>query len=95
MVGISYGDDINKALAVAKELLDSDSRVLPDPAAQVMVVALADSSVNINLRWWVNGSDYWPTLFDVTKGIKERLDAAGISIPFPQRDVHVIEQKAS
>jgi len=91
-VGISYGDDINKAFATAQALLDGDARILKDPAPQVMVTALADSSVNINLRCWVNGSDYWGVLFDLNKGIKERLDAAGISIPFPQRDVHIIDR---
>jgi len=91
-VGIGYGDNIDKAFATARALLDSDDRILKDPAADVMVMALADSSVNINLRCWVNAADYWGVLFALNKGIKERLDADGISIPFPQRDVHIIEQ---
>jgi len=94
-VGISYGDDIDKAFATAQALLDGDSRILKDPASQVMVMALADSSVNINLRCWVNAPDYWAALFDLNKGIKEKLDQAGISIPFPQRDVHIIDKTAA
>jgi len=90
VVGISYGDDVRKALSVALSLLEADSRILKDPAPETMVVALADNAVNINLRCWVNGGDYWPTLFDINKGIKLRLDTEGITIPFPQRDVHIV-----
>lgn len=93
-VGISYGDSIDKAFASAQALLDGDSRILKDPASQVMVTALADSSVNINLRCWVNAADYWAVLFALNKGIKEKLDEAGISIPFPQRDLHIIDRTA-
>ena len=60
-----------------------------------MVVALADSSVNINLRCWVDPSDYWGVLFDTNKGIKLRLDAESISIPYPQHDVHIKERSAA
>ena len=95
VVGISYGDDVEKALSVAQSFLQADGRILPDPAPQTMVVALADSSVNINLRCWVNAGDYWPTLFDVNKGIKQRLDAEGITIPFPQHDVHIMDRTAA
>ena len=94
-VGISYGDDIDKAMATAQALLDSDERLLKDPASQVMVTALADSSVNINMRCWVNAPDYWAVLFDLNKGIKQKLDEAGISIPFPQRDVHIIDRASA
>lgn len=95
VVGISYGDDIEKALSIAMAFLEADTRILKDPAPQTMVVALADSSVNLNLRCWVNGSDYFPVLFDVNKGIKQRFDAEGINIPFPQRDVHITERKSA
>ena len=95
VVGIAYEDDVEKGLAVAKSVMDADDRLLKDPVAETMVVALADSSVNLNMRCWVNGSDYWAVLFDLNKRIKQQLDAEGISIPFPQRDVHIIEQKES
>jgi small conductance mechanosensitive channel len=94
LVGISYGDDVEKALEVAYATLADETRLLPDPAPQAMVMALADSSVNINLRGWVNRNDYWAVLFDLNKTIKQRIEAAGLTIPFPQRDVHIIERKA-
>ncbi len=93
-VGISYGDNVEKAMAVLKDLIASDGRTLADPAPEVMVTALADSSVNINMRCWVDASDYWAMLFDLNKNAKLRLDAEGITIPFPQRDVHIVEQGA-
>lgn len=94
-VGIAYEDDVEKALAAAKSFLESDSRILKDPAPETMVVALADSSVNINLRCWVNPADYWAVLFDNNKGIKLKLDAEGITIPFPQQDVHIQDRTAA
>lgn len=94
-VGIAYEDDVEKALAVAKSFLESDSRILKDPAPETMVVALADSSVNINLRCSVNPADYWGVLFDTNKGIKLKLDAEGITIPFPQQDVHIQDRTAA
>ncbi|MEQ9053509.1 MAG: mechanosensitive ion channel family protein, partial [Roseovarius confluentis] len=89
-VGIGYGDDIDAAQSALLSLMRSDGRIKPDPEPQVMVMALADSSVNLNLRCWVDRNDYWPVLFDLTKNAKQRLDREGISIPFPQRDVHLI-----
>jgi small conductance mechanosensitive channel len=94
-VGIAYEDDVEKALSVAQAFLVSDSRIHKDPAPETMVVALADSSVNINLRCWVDPSDYWGVLFDTNKGIKLRLDAEGISIPYPQQDVHIKDRTAA
>ena len=91
IVGISYSDDIDTALTVLLDLLRADKRVLSDPEPQVMVKELADSAVNLNLRCWTNAGDYWSLLFDTTKAAKQCLDAAGISIPFPQRDVHLYE----
>ena len=92
--GIGYGDDIDKAKAIIEEMIKADARVLPDPAPIIAVAALADSSVNIVARPWVNSSDYWGLFFDLTEGIKKRFDAEGISIPFPQRDVHVYQHAA-
>ncbi len=88
-VGIGYREDIDKALAVLMDLLEQDARVDGDPAPQVMVTELADSSVNLNLRCWTSAKDYWSLRFDLTKGAKQRLDEAAISIPYPQRDVHL------
>ena len=92
-VGVSYTDDIPKSLSVAKALMDADDRILKDPGPQTMVMSLGDSSVNIHIRCWGTSADYWDILFDLNKGIKERYDAEGISIPFPQRDIHIVEHK--
>ena len=92
VIGISYTDDIDKALKVLSELLQNDERILDDPAHQVMVVELAESSVNINLRCWANRENYWSLRFDLTKQAKQRLDEYDISIPFPQRDVHLYHE---
>ncbi len=92
--GIGYEDDIDKAKTIIEEMIKADARVLPEPAPIIAVAALADSSVNIVARPWVNSSDYWGLFFDLTEGIKKRFDAEGISIPFPQRDVHVYQHAA-
>ena len=92
VIGISYTDDIDKALKVLSDLLQNDERILDDPAHQVMVKELAESSVNINLRCWTNRENYWSLRFDLTKQAKQRLDEYDISIPFPQRDVHLYHE---
>jgi len=89
VVGVSYGDDIDKVRATIQKIVDADSRVLKDPACTITVAALADSSVNFNVRPWVKTGDYWAVLFDLTEAIKKRFDEEGISIPFPQQDVHL------
>tara|TARA_B110000116_G_scaffold263470_1_gene269996 strand:+ start:82 stop:1002 length:921 start_codon:yes stop_codon:yes gene_type:complete len=94
VIGISYGDNMNQAMTVLNDLLINDDRILKDPAHQVLVKELADSSVNLNLRCWTNRQNYWSLLFDLTKQAKESLDAHGISIPFPQRDVHLFPAEA-
>jgi len=73
-------------------VITSDARSHKEPAPLIAVTELADSSVNLVIRVWCNAGDYWPLKFDLTKAIKERLDADGISIPFPQRDVHLIQE---
>jgi len=88
--GISYGDDINKAKQVIEGVLAENNRVLKEPAPTVAVLALGDSSVNFAVRPWVKPADYWDVYFDVTARVKLALDANGITIPFPQRDVHII-----
>lgn len=94
VMGIGYGDDIDKAKSVISGVLGEDSRILKDPAPMVAVSELADSSVNFVVRPWVKSEDYWGVYFDLTEKIKKRFDAEGISIPYPQRDVHVFEHKA-
>ncbi len=90
--GIGYGDDIGKAKATIERLVQEDSRPLTDPAPQIVVSALADSSVNITTRVWVNAPDYWGFFFDLTEKVKLTFDQEGISIPFPQRDVHLFQE---
>ena len=92
VAGISYNDDIDKARDVLLGLMTGDDRVLKDPAPETMVVALGDSSVNINMRCWVNSGDYWGTLTDLNQSAKVQIEAAGCSIPYPQHDVHMIAQ---
>lgn len=87
--GIGYGDDIDKAKRVINEVLAKDERILDDPAPTVAVVELADSSVNFVTRPWVKTADYWDVYFAVTEEVKKQFDTAGVSIPFPQRDVHI------
>jgi small conductance mechanosensitive channel len=94
VVGIGYDSDIDKAREILEDLVANDDRVLKDPAHKIAVVELAESSVNFVVRPWVNFSDYWDVWFDLTEKVKKRFDEAGISIPFPQRDVHVYEHKA-
>jgi small conductance mechanosensitive channel len=88
-VGISYESSIRKAKEVLLSLAKEDERVDSDPAPQALVSELADSSVNIILRMWVNRNDYWPVKFDLTQTIKEEFDKEGIEIPFPQHVVHM------
>lgn len=89
--GIGYDDDIGKARQILHELLDSDERVLDDPAPVIAVSELADSSVNLIVRPWVKSADYWPLLWDLTEQVKLRFDQEGIHIPYPQRDVHLYQ----
>jgi small conductance mechanosensitive channel len=91
VVGIGYESDIDKAREIMEELAAKDDRVLKDPAPTVAVVELADNSVNFVFRPWVNASDYWSVWFDLTEKVKKRFDEAGISIPYPQRDIHVYQ----
>ncbi|WP_439134979.1 mechanosensitive ion channel family protein [Pseudomaricurvus sp.] len=88
LVGISYGSDIKLAKQIMQEIADNDSRVLKDPAVQIAVKELADSSVNFVFRSWVNSADYWDVFFEFTEQVKLKFDEQGIEIPFPQMDVH-------
>ena len=93
VIGVSYSDDLQKVEKVLTDILSQDERVLKDPAPTIAVLELADSSVNFAVRPWVKTGDYWNVYFALTKNIKMRLDAEGIAIPFPQRDVHLYQQK--
>ncbi|MBL1142662.1 MAG: mechanosensitive ion channel [Proteobacteria bacterium] len=87
--GIGYDDDIKKAKGILIKLLEEDERVLKDPEPVVAVSELADSSVNFVVRPWVNSADYWGLKFDYTEAVKMTFDKEGISIPYPQQDVHM------
>jgi len=91
--GVSYSDDIDKVKTVIRQVLAEDSRVHKEPEIFIGVLALADSSVNFAVRAWVNAADYWPVFFDTNEKMKKRFDAEGISIPFPQRDIHLFAEK--
>lgn len=87
--GIGYDDDIEQAQQILEQIIAEDPRVLQDPAPTIKMNALADSSVNFICRPWTRPDDYWDLYWDVTREVKRRFDAAGIGIPFPQRDVHL------
>lgn len=89
-VGIGYGDSIDRGLEVLRAIIDEDPRFLSDPAPQTMVSSLGDSAVNIEMRAWTANADYWDVFWEKNKLVKERIEAAGLSIPFPQRDCHII-----
>ncbi len=86
--GIGYDDDIKKAKDILQSIVDSDERILKDPAPVIAVSELADSSVNFVVRPWAKTSDYWGVMWDVTEAVKLEFDKNGISIPYPQMDVH-------
>lgn len=87
--GCGYGDDIRAAKALLEKIISEDSRVLADPEPKIAVSELADSSVNFIVRPWVNAADYWDVLFDTTEKVKLEFDANGISIPYPQMELHM------
>lgn len=87
--GIGYGDDIHKAKQLLTDIVNADERVLQDPAPTIAIGELGDSSVNFLVRPWVKSADYWAVMWDTNEKVKDTFDANGISIPFPQMDVHV------
>jgi len=89
-VGVAYDADLSKVKNVLNDIISKESRVHADPAPQVAVAELADSSVNFVVRVWTKTADYWGVKFDMTETIKNRFDAEGIGIPFPQHDVHIV-----
>lgn len=94
VVGVSYDDDLSVAIRTINRVLSEESRLLDDPAPTVAVSELADSSVNIAVRPWCKRGDYGGVRSDLTRRLKEELESAGCSIPFPQRDVHLFEKKS-
>jgi len=93
--GIGYSDDIDKASRIMHDVIDSHEKVLSDPTPVIKVHELADSSVNFVVRPWARTADYWDVYWDVTRKVKERFDAEGVSIPFPQRDVHMYQESGA
>jgi small conductance mechanosensitive channel len=89
-VGIGYNDDIGKAMSVVRELFDADERILKDPAPGVWTEALGDSSVNLVIRGWTTTGNMWEAQTSLIRGIKERFDAAGITIPYPQSEIRLV-----
>lgn len=92
VVGVSYGDDIDKVRAIIRSLVEADARILKDPECLIAVGELADSSVNFFVRPWVATADYWAVRFALLESIKKTFDQQGVQIPFPQRDVHLFQQ---
>ena len=89
VIGIAYDADIRKAKAVLEEIIAAEERALAAPGTTIGVAELADSSVNLVFRPWVNAGDYWPTKFALLEAVKLRFDQENIGIPFPQVDVHL------
>lgn len=94
-VGVSYDADLKQVRAILEEIVSNDERILKDPSHLIAVSELADNSVNFAFRLWVKSADYWGVFFDTNEAVKNRLDEAGIGIPYPQRDVHVYEHKVA
>ncbi len=92
--GIGYDDDIEHAEKVLASIVQAHPKVLSDPAPVIKLHTLGESSVDFVVRPWVNTSDYWDVYWDLTREVKKRFDAEGLSIPYPQRDVHLFQQKA-
>jgi small conductance mechanosensitive channel len=92
--GVSYADDIDKVKEVIADVLKQDGRILDDPPPTIGLLQMADSSVNFAVRPWTSTADYWNVYFNINELMKKRFDQEGISIPFPQRDVHIYEHKS-
>lgn len=93
--GVGYDDDVDLTKQTLRGLVEADSRILAEPAPLVVLSELADSSVNFTVRVWVNTPDYWGVYFDMMENVKKTFDAKNISIPFPQRDVHLYQSDSA
>lgn len=94
VIGISYDDDVTAAKDILRQLVDADSRILPEPPPQIALAEFGDSSINLVLRPWVNTADYWDVRFTLMENIKKAFDERNITIPYPQRDVHLYQHQA-
>jgi small conductance mechanosensitive channel len=92
-VGVSYDSDMDKAIKVVKEVINGDKRVSREPESKIGISEFADSSINIYARIWCKQAEYWDVMFDINKGINDAFNKNNITIPFPQRDIHVYSQK--
>jgi small conductance mechanosensitive channel len=90
-IGVGYNDDLKKTREILQELIGNEKRILKDPAPQIYVTELGDSSVNFTVWAWTKSGDWWATFTDMIEKIKNRFDEEGINIPFPQRDVHLFQ----
>ena len=90
-VGIAYSDSVDAAFQVMQGIIDTEARFLKDPAPQIVLQSLEDSSVKITVRAWAANQDYWDIYWEKTKLIKAKIEGAGLHIPFPQRDVHILQ----
>ena len=93
IAGIAYSDSIDNGFEALQNVIQNESRFLAEPPPKLMVQAMADSWVNLQLRAWTSVENYWDVYWDTNKKIKEKIEAAGRTIPFPQRDVHVFNEK--
>ncbi len=93
IAGVSYGDDILKVKKILKEILDNEPRILPEPKPTIGLMEMGDSSINFAFRPWVKVEDYWDLFFELQERIKIRFDEEDITIPFPQRDVHLFKSE--
>jgi len=90
-VGIAYSDSVNTAFQVMQGIIDSEQRFLKTPSPQVILQSLDDNSVKITIRAWAENQDYWDIYWEKIKSIKEKIEEAGLHIPFPQRDIHIVQ----
>lgn len=95
VIGIGYDDNIKQARDLLQQILDADTTVLKDPAATIMLLELGESSVDFAVRPWVKSGDYWTTRAALLETIKTTFDKQGISFPYPQRDIHMIQEAAA
>ena len=95
VLGVSYGDDIAHVRRVIEGVIASIDTVIPDPGHEIWLAEHGASSINFKVRVWCNSEDYWPTYFNVMEQAKLAFDREGVSIPFPQRDVHMIPPSAA
>lgn len=93
VVGVAYDDDLDAGFRALQKIVDGESRFLEDPAPQIMVQSLGDSSVNLQIRAWATVDDYWSIWWEMQKKLKDEVEAAGLTIPFPQRDVHMYQSQ--